>query len=400
MTRTITTLVLAGGVTLLLGTGTASGRPTSEQRCQAGKNQAAGKYAYCRQKAEAQLVTKGNAAKYAQAILDCSYAFAKKCLQLESSAARAGAMCPDEPLDQTLVQAAIDECTANVATALGGGGLSDCAADLGTVNAGTAVQADVLAGKTFSSAAGLGLSGTMPDNGAVTITPGTAPQAIAAGYHNGAGTVAGDADLVPGNIKSGVDLFGVSGTFTGGGGGVLKTGETTSYGPASDGDLQKGVNRSYTDNGDGTITDNTTGLMWEKNSDDDSIHDKDNTYTWGMTSSPYTMNGTMVTTFLATLNGGGGFAGHTDWRIPNRFELESLGNLGTYTPAVSPPFNTACAPGCTVLTCSCTAQASYWSSTTYAASPSYAWLVYFYDGYVTATLKDSTYHVRAVRGGS
>jgi hypothetical protein len=67
---------------------------------------------------------------------------------------------------------------------------------------------------------------------------------------------------------------------------VLKTGQTTAYGTGSDGDLQKGTARSYTDNGDGTITDNVTGLMWEKKSDDGGIHDKDNMYTWGMTSSP------------------------------------------------------------------------------------------------------------------
>ena len=103
----------------------------------------------------------------------------------------------------------------------------------------------------------------------------------------------------------------------------LTTGEVTAYGTGSDGDLQLGASRSYTDNGDGTITDNTTGLMWEKKSDDSSIHDKDNTYTWGMTSSPFTMNGTMVTTFLAALNAGSGFAGtptggfpiDSSWRV-------------------------------------------------------------------------------------
>src|SRR5262245_50839454 len=43
----------------------------------------------------------------------------------------------------------------------------------------------------------------------------------------------------------------------------LKTGQTTAFGTGSDGDLQKGAGQSFTDNGDGTITDNTTGLMWE-----------------------------------------------------------------------------------------------------------------------------------------
>jgi hypothetical protein len=114
----------------------------------------------------------------------------------------------------------------------------------------------------------------------------------------------------------------------------------TSYGTGSDGDLQKGLARSYTDNGDGTITDNTTGLMWEKKDRSGSIHDYGNTYTWGMTSSPYTMNGTMVTTFLAGLNAPPCFAGHCDWRIPNRNELESLVNLQNVNPAADTVFNT------------------------------------------------------------
>ncbi len=68
------------------------------------------------------------------------------------------------------------------------------------------------------------------------------------------------------------------------------TGQTTCYtsggavtpcaGTGQDGDVQAGATLSYTDNGDGTITDNNTGLMWEKKSDDGSIHDKDTTYTW------------------------------------------------------------------------------------------------------------------------
>ena len=54
------------------------------------------------------------------------------------------------------------------------------------------------------------------------------------------------------------------------------TGETTPHGPGSDGDVQAGLALSYTDNGDGTITDNNTGLMWEKKDDSGGIHDMDN----------------------------------------------------------------------------------------------------------------------------
>lgn len=71
---------------------------------------------------------------------------------------------------------------------------------------------DVLATKTFYQG-GAKRTGTMPNRGAVVITPGTAQQAIAAGYHPGTGYVEGDADLVAGNIKHGVDIFGVLGSY-------------------------------------------------------------------------------------------------------------------------------------------------------------------------------------------
>ena len=49
---------------------------------------------------------------------------------------------------------------------------------------------------------------------------------------------------------------------------VHKTGQTTSYATGDDGDLEKGVawpNPRFTDNSDGTVTDNLTGLIWLKN---------------------------------------------------------------------------------------------------------------------------------------
>ena len=52
-----------------------------------------------------------------------------------------------------------------------------------------------------------------------TITPGTSDKTIAAGkYLTGTQTIKGDANLVAGNIKSGVSIFGVAGTYDGGGG--------------------------------------------------------------------------------------------------------------------------------------------------------------------------------------
>lgn len=183
--------------------------------------------------------------------------------------------------------------------------------------------------------------------------------------------------------------------------GLPETGQTASYGPGSDGEQQWGLARKFTDNGDGTVTDNVTGLMWEKKSDNGDIHDKDNAYTWGLSASPYVMNGAMVTTFLASLNSGGGFAGHTDWRIPNRFELETLLDLGAYIPATYSAFDNGCYSGCSVTTCSCCRPDAYWTSTSSQGYPHQAWYVSFYFGsvYFNGNKPDS-YFVRAVRAGS
>lgn len=77
---------------------------------------------------------------------------------------------------------------------------------------GDAIAANVLAGKKFSNDSDTGITGTMTNNGAVTITPGTTNKVIPAGYHNGSGYVVGDADLISANIKSGANIFGVAGS--------------------------------------------------------------------------------------------------------------------------------------------------------------------------------------------
>ena len=175
------------------------------------------------------------------------------------------------------------------------------------------------------------------------------------------------------------------------------TGQTTCWNSAGtviscadtgqDGDIQAGATLSYTNNGDGTITDTNTGLMWEKKSNDGSIHDKDTGYTWDAAFAVH----------IVGLNAGGGFAGHTDWRLPNVKELQSIVNYENLNPTVSPAFNTGCAASCTVLTCSCTAASFYWSSSTYAVAPSNAWFVGFNIGYVFSLDKSNSLLVRAVR---
>ena len=178
----------------------------------------------------------------------------------------------------------------------------------------------------------------------------------------------------------------------------LKTGQTTSYGAA--GDTWAGLSRMYNDLGNGVIKDQRTGLFWEKKSDDGGVHDKDIAYTLS-TGDPWNFDGTAATLFLATLNASPCFAGFCDWRLPTRFELETILDLGNGHPAVPAVFNTGCTAGCTVTTCSCTpADIGTWSSSTYQNGPNYAWGVYFPDGTVYGSSKTSNFFVRAVRSGS
>lgn len=84
----------------------------------------------------------------------------------------------------------------------------------------TAAVAEILAGKT-AYARGAKLTGTMPDNGAVTLEIGSLDDepAIAMGFHDGSGkaTLAGTekAKIIPGNIKQGITILGVEGSYGG-----------------------------------------------------------------------------------------------------------------------------------------------------------------------------------------
>lgn len=115
---------------------------------------------------------------------------------------------------------------------------------------GDASASDVAEGKTFTSTAGVKVVGTavaseqatpvievssdglitatagdksatkqLTTQAAQTITPGTSNKTIASGkYLTGTQTIKGDANLLSKNIKSGVSIFGVAGSYTGSGG--------------------------------------------------------------------------------------------------------------------------------------------------------------------------------------
>jgi len=124
--------------------------------------------------------------------------------------------------------------------------------------------------------------------------------------------------------------------------GTVRT-EIPCTGTGQDGEIKAGKALSYTNNGDGTITDNNTALMWEKLSDDGTIHDKDNLY----------KRADAFAVHIAGLNAMN-FAGHNDWRLPNVKELQTIVNYGQVYPAISSEFNSNCVASVDILTGSCT----------------------------------------------
>src|SRR5437660_7826629 len=163
------------------------------------------------------------------------------------------------------------------------------------------------------------------------------------------------------------------------------TGQTTSFASSTmtkdsdspvrdDGAVRAGGALSYQNNGDGTITDLNTGLMWEQKIGDGGLHDVSMTFPWS------SMVMETIWDWLDAVNaeGGTGLAGYNDWRVPNVKELQSIVDYGASSaPRVDVAFNfNNNSAFCTVTECSLTASSFYWSSTTHP-NPAFAWDVWF-----------------------
>ena len=141
---------------------------------------------------------------------------------------------------------------------------------------------------------------------------------------------------------------------------------------------------AFTDNGNGTITDTTTGLVWDKCS---------RGQVWDNTTPPGTCTGTASThdwaaaLAQATAANAASHRGQADWRLPNRTELESLIQINAHSPAIDGTYFPA------------TPNNSYWTSTSYAPIPASAWVVDFDNGLTYADREANANHVRLVRSG-
>ena len=127
----------------------------------------------------------------------------------------------------------------------------------------------------------------------------------------------------------------------------------------------------FTDNGNGTVTDLNTGLMWKKNHE----------------SEPYSWSQALQR--VQNVNSGGGFAGYTDWRVPNLKELKSIIEEKCYDPAI----NLNIFPG--------TPSNNFWSSSSVAHIGQNAWYFDFKNGFNRYDHEKEYYrhYVRLVRGG-
>ncbi len=120
----------------------------------------------------------------------------------------------------------------------------------------------------------------------------------------------------------------------------------------------------FTDNGNGTITDNLTNLIWQKSPYTDSL-------TWE--------NALTYSDSLTLL-------GDTDWRLPNIKELESLNDETLISPSLNRTvFNV-------------TASSQYWSSTSLPNFPTKAWYLDTRFGITTYNPKTNKLNVLCVRG--
>jgi len=136
----------------------------------------------------------------------------------------------------------------------------------------------------------------------------------------------------------------------------------------------------FVDHGNGTVTHTKTGLMWKQCSE-------------GLSGGGCATGTATVHTWQAALqlaknlNAGGGFAGFTDWRLPNQKELNSI----VETQCVTPSINAIIFPA--------TVSNWYLSSSPFAGNATSAWNADFGAGGDLADAKSNSNYVRLVRGG-
>ena len=188
--------------------------------------------------------------------------------------------------------------------------------------------------------------------------------------------------------------------------------------------------------GDGLrVWDTATGLTWEKKTNPSAAggateieyadgrtcaastasphptcadpHDVLNRYQWSTAGTA--ADGAAFTDFLPRLNGtlpagSACFAGHCDWRLPEISELQTIlvGSDGSTATGQAMTCDTTgpCIDPAFAVLGGRTASSDYWSASSLATDPSFAWLAAFNIGLVVSPSKTADIFVRAVRAGS
>jgi hypothetical protein len=141
--------------------------------------------------------------------------------------------------------------------------------------------------------------------------------------------------------------------------------------------LRTAPDSRYSDNGDGTVTDNQTGLMWKQCSEGQS----------GAGCAGIATGLNWADSLAAGASSS--FAGFNDWRLPNVKELASLVERACVSPSIN-EFRFPSTP----------ATGTYWTSSSSAANGANAWFVYFGNGgLLNANSKSGNGLVRLARGG-
>ncbi|RLC01732.1 MAG: hypothetical protein DRI57_30800 [Deltaproteobacteria bacterium] len=232
------------------------------------------------------------------------------------------------------------------------------------IPSGDAVETDVRTGKIFSSASGVGITGTMPEGNNVAGNDGELTISIPNGYYEDKTADASDTNLTAENIKGGVTIFGVTGTYTG---------------PVCSGELS--AKGRWCDNEDGTVTDMTTGLTWLKKAD------------WG-TEYAFWANASDQVNALdraSSLKAGtddadlGDGSKEGDWRLPMLKEFNTLLNgEEAVTSSEMHAFSGVQTDW-------------YWTGTTFSSDASFAWCGSLDIGYMNSDDKTTVHWIWPVR---
>ena len=143
--------------------------------------------------------------------------------------------------------------------------------------------------------------------------------------------------------------------------------------------LESTPTSDFTVNGNGTVTHAKTGLVWKQCAE-------------GLSGVACASGAAAQMTWAGALKAANianaaQFAGYTDWRLPNRKELESIVEFCGFDPAINQTVFPA------------TPASMLWSATSYLPNPTLAWVVYYTVGFTDASDKAGTAFARLVRGG-